>query len=185
MADTPSDGAAAVRAGPRKQAAVADLTERLTRATSAIVTDYRSLTVKQLQELRSTLRPDGVEYVVVKNTLARRAAAAAGLEQFSPALVGPVGLALGYGELSAPARLLNDYFKANRRLPMVAGMVERQLLDAEGVKTLATLPSREALFSQLAGTMASPMTRLAGSLASVPATLASALDSYRQRLEAA
>jgi len=185
MAETTADGNGAVRASARKQDAVAELTEKLGRATSAIVTDYRGLTVKQLEELRSSLRPDGVEYLVVKNTLARRAAAAANLEQFSPALVGPVGLALGYGELSTPARLLNDYFKANRRLPMVAGMVERELLDADGVKTLATLPSRETLFSQLAGTMASPITTLAGSLQSVPANLASALEAYRQQLEAA
>lgn len=185
MADTTADGGAPTRAGPRKHEAVAELTEKLSRATSAIVTDYRGLTVKQLQELRTSLRPDGIEYVVVKNTLARRAAVAAGLGQFSAALVGPVGLALGYGELATPARLLNDYFRANRRLPTMAGMVERQLLDADEVRTLATLPSRETLFSQLAGTIASPITTLAGSLQSVPANLASALDAYRERLEAA
>src|SRR5258708_27636658 len=111
-----------MRAGARKVEAVTELTEKLGRATSAIVTDYRGLTVKQLEELRARLRGDGIEYHVVKNTLARRAAEGAGVGQFSSVLVGPVGLALGYGDLSAPARILNEYFRVNRRLPIVAGL---------------------------------------------------------------
>src|SRR5437588_9350639 len=97
-----------VRAGARKRETVAQLTERLSKATSAVVTDYRGLTVKQLEELRAKLRSESVDYLVVKNTLARRAADAAGVGVFSEALRGPVGLALGYAELSTPARILND-----------------------------------------------------------------------------
>src|SRR5258708_32153001 len=102
-----------MRAGSRKVAQVEALSDKLGRATSAIVTDYRGLTVKQLEELRAKLRNDGIEYHVVKNTLARRAAEEAGGGQFSSALVGPAGLALGYGDLSPPARILNDYFRVN------------------------------------------------------------------------
>ncbi|MGI8848349.1 MAG: 50S ribosomal protein L10 [Candidatus Dormibacteria bacterium] len=174
-----------VRAGPRKHEAVASLTEKLGRATSAIVTDYRGLTVAQLAALRGQLRDQGIDYQVVKNTLARRAAEAAGVGQFTESLVGPVGLAIGYGELAAPAKVLNDYFRANRRLPVVAGLVEGQVLDAEGVKTLAELPPREALLAQLAGTIQSPLTTLAGGLESVLSTFASTLDAYREKLEAA
>src|SRR5437899_11515120 len=87
-----------VRAGPHKQEAVARLTDQLARATSAVVTDYRGLSVKQLEDLRRRLRAEGIEYIVVKNTLARRAAAAAGHGSFSAALVGPGGLAGGSGE---------------------------------------------------------------------------------------
>src|SRR5438132_1795664 len=106
------NGSAAVtRASPRKQEAVAKLTEQLSRATSVVVTDYRGLSVTQLEDVRKRLRAAGVDYVVVKNTLARRAANAAGVELFAPALTGPVGLAVGYGELSAPARILNEYFR--------------------------------------------------------------------------
>src|SRR5262249_33690212 len=97
---------APMRAGPRKQESVARLTGLLSRATSAVVTDYRGLTVKQLEDLRRKLRAEGVDYVVVKNTLARRAASAAGVGDFSSVLTGPVGLAVGYGELSTPARVL-------------------------------------------------------------------------------
>ena len=184
MADT-AVADAPVRAGPRKQEAVAELTDKLSRATSAIVTDYRGLTVSQLEELRSQLRAESIEYVVVKNTLARRAAEAAGVGQFSPALTGPVGLALGYGELAAPAKILNDYFRINRRLPVVAGMVEGQVLDADGVKKIAELPSRDALLAQLAGTLQSPLTTLAGSLNSIISTFASTLEAYRDKLQAA
>jgi len=173
------------RASPRKREAVDQLSEKLNRSTSAVVTDYRGVTVKQLQELRASLRQQGVDYVVVKNTLARRAADNAGLGQFSASLVGPVGLAIGYDDLSAPARILGDYFKVNRRLPAVACLVEGQVLDAAGVKQLADLPSREALLSQLAGTIQSPLTTLAGALQSVLSNFAATLDAYRDKLAAA
>ena len=173
------------RAGPRKREAVERLTDKLSRATSAVVTDYRGLTVHQLEELRAQLRGQGVDYVVVKNTLARRAADAAGISAFSDVLVGPVGLALGYGDLSTPAKVLSEYFRVNRRLPSVAGLVEGTVLDADGVKMLADLPSREALLSQLAGTLLSPLSQLAGSLDSITSTLASTLEAYRDKLAAA
>jgi large subunit ribosomal protein L10 len=185
MADQDGAAPAPVRAGPRKVTAVAELSEKLSRATSAIVTDYRGLTVKQLEELRATLRTNQVEYIVVKNTLARRAADQAGAAEFSKVLVGPVGLALGYEDLATPAKLLNDYFRVNRRLPVVAGLVEGTVLDADGVRAVADLPSREALLAQLAGTLQSPLTTLAGSLQSILSTFASTLDAYREKLEAA
>jgi large subunit ribosomal protein L10 len=185
MASTVSAETSAMRASPRKQEAVAGLIDKLSRATSAIVTDYRGLTVKQLEDLRAQLRAQDVEYVVVKNTLARRAAQAAGVGDFSAVLAGPVGLALGYGDLAVPAKILSDYFRVNRRLPMVAGLVEGQVLDAKGVQTLSELPSRDVLLAQLAGTLLSPLTSLAGALESITSTLASTLDAYREKLEAA
>jgi large subunit ribosomal protein L10 len=174
-----------MRAGPRKVAQVAQLSDRLGKATSAIVTDYRGLTVKQLEELRGKLRSDGIEYHVVKNTLARRAAEEAGVGQFSTVLVGPVGLALGFGDLSAPARILNEYFRVNRRLPIVAGLVEGRVLDAESVRAVADLPSRDVLLAQLAGTLQSPLSSLAGALNSILSNFAATLDAYREKLSAA
>lgn len=183
---TATPGAEApVRASPRKHETVTRLTELLSRATSAVVTDYRGLTVKQLEDLRRKLRAEGVDYVVVKNTLARRAASEAGVGEFSSVLVGPVGLAVGYGDLSAPARVLAEYFRANRVAPMVAGLAEGRVLDQAAVRSLADLPSREVLLSMLAGTLQSPLTTLAGSLQSILSTFAATLDSYREKLEAA
>jgi large subunit ribosomal protein L10 len=174
-----------MRAGARKVNQVTELTEKLGKATSAIVTDYRGLTVKQLGELRARLRNEGIEYHVVKNTLARRAAEQAGVGQFSTVLVGPVGLALGYGDLSAPARILNEYFRVNRRLPIVAGLVEKRVLDADAVRAVADLPSREVLLAQLAGTLQSPLSSLAGALNSILSNFAATLDAYREKLAAA
>jgi len=176
---------AAQRAGPRKRETVESLAAELGRATSAIVTDYRGLTVKQLEELRTQLRGQGIDYHVVKNTLARRAAEQAGIAQLGSVLSGPVGLALGFGELSVPARVLSDYHRVNRRLPLLAGFVEGQVLDAGGVQTLADLPPREVLLAQLAGTLQAPLTQLAAGLASIPSSLAATLDAYRAKLEAA
>jgi len=176
---------AALRAGPRKRATVGSLADEFGRATSAIVTDYRGLTVKQLEELRTQLRGQGIDYHVVKNTLARKAAREAGIGDLASVLSGPVGLALGFGELSVPAKALSDYHRVNRRLPLIAGFVEGQVLDARGVQTLAELPPRDVLLAQLAGTIQSPLTHLAGALASITGNLAATLDAYRAKLEAA
>jgi large subunit ribosomal protein L10 len=172
------------RGTPRKHATVAELTEKLNRATSAVVTDYRGLTVKQVEELRTTLRGEDVDYLVVKNTLARRSAQEAGVAQFQEALTGPVALAIGYGDLSAPARILNEYYRANKRLPIVAGLVEGRVLDANSMRTLAELPSREVLLAQVAGTLQSPISSLASALQSILSNFAATLDAYRAQLAA-
>jgi len=185
MAEGDGDGGRPPRAGARKIEAAAAIGDKLGRATTAIVTDYRGMTVKQLQELRGTLRANGIDYVVVKNTLARRAAAEAGVGEFASVLLGPVGLAFGYADVATPARLLNDYFRVNRRLPIVAGLVEGHIVDADTVRTIAELPSREALLAQLAGTVQSPLTSLAGSLQSILSTFAATLEAYRDKLQAA
>lgn len=185
MTTATGEAEAPMRAGPRKQEMVTRLTELLSRATSAVVTDYRGLTVKQLEDLRRKLRAEGVDYVVVKNTLARRAATEAGVGEFTSVLVGPVGLAVGYGDLSAPARVLADYYRANRAAPMIAGLAEGRVLDQAAVRSLADLPPREVLLSMLAGTLQSPLTALAGSLEAILSTFAATLDSYREKLEAA
>lgn len=174
-----------LRAGARKVAAVETLTGKLGRATSAIVTDYRGLSVVQLEELRSVLRAQGIEYVVVKNTLARRAAVDAGVGAFSSVLVGPVGLAIGYGDLAAPARVLTEYVRVNKRLALVAGLVDGTVTDARGVQAISELPAREVLHAQLAGALQSPLTSFAGALEFLLSQFAGALEARRAELEAA
>jgi large subunit ribosomal protein L10 len=181
---TSPNAPAQTRAGPRKKEWVERLTTLLSGATSAIVTDYRGLSVHQLEELRGKLRAEGIDYVVVKNTLARRAATEAGVPQFAGVLSGPVGLAVGRGDLSAPARILSEYHRATRLLPAIAGLVEGQILDEAGVRTLSELPSREVLLSQLAGTLQSPLAGLAGALDSIMSTFAATLEAYRDSLAA-
>jgi len=179
-----TDTGQATRAGARKVASVTHLTELLSRATSAVVTDYRGLTVRQLEDLRGKLRAEGIDYVVVKNTLARRAAVEAGAEGFATVLTGPVGLAIGYGDLSAPARILFEHFRTTRTLPLMAGLAEGQVLDGNEVRTLAELPSRDVLLSRLAGALLGPLSGLAAALESPLSTLASTLEAYREKLAA-
>src|SRR6185312_3873444 len=101
------------------------LTEKLKRTKVAVLTDYRGLTVSQMQELRSRLRTGNVEYRVIKNTLARRAAEAAGVPSLDAELKGPIAIAFGYEELGVPARLINEFIRATRlKLEVVGGLVE-------------------------------------------------------------
>src|ERR1700730_9685098 len=184
MAATRTSATEVRRGGSGNLAAVTELTERLSRATSAVVTDYRGLTVRQLEDLRGRLRAEGIDYVIVKNTLARRASVESGAEGFAAVLTGPVGLAIGYGDLSTPARILFEHFRSTRTLPLVAGLAEGQVLDADDVRTLAELPSREVLLSRLAGALLGPLSALAAALDSPLATLAATLEAYRDRLAA-
>ena len=168
----------------KKVERVEEVSEKLKRASGLVITDYRGLTVAQLQDLRRRLRAGGVDFLVVKNTLARRAAVENGLEVLEPALVGPVGLAVGYDEPVTTAKLVNDYIKATRLLVIKGGLLGRQVIDADGVKQLAELPGRDALLAQLAGTLNHSVAQLAGALNGAVARLAYGLEAYRQKLEA-
>ena len=162
------------------------LTEKLKNAKVAVLTDYRGLTVAQIQDLRGKLRGGSVEYRVVKNTLARRAAEAAGVKALESELEGPVAIAFGYDDLSTPPKLINDWVRATRlKLDIKGGLVEGRVFSPDQVKQLADLPSRDTLLSQLAGTIQSPMAQLAGALQTPLSMLAGALESYQKKLEAA
>jgi len=162
------------------------LTEKLKKARVAVLTDYRGLTVSQIQDLRGKLRTGDVEYRVVKNTLARRAAQAAGVPALEAELEGPVAIAFGYDDLSLPSRLINEWVRATRlKLDVKGGLVEGRVFSPNQVKQLADLPSRETLIAQLAGAIQSPIAQLAGALQMPLSMLASALESYQKKLEAA
>jgi large subunit ribosomal protein L10 len=162
------------------------LTEKLKKAKVALLTDYRGLTVTQLQDLRGKLRTGEVEFRVVKNTLARRAADAAGVKELEAELEGPVAIAFGYDDLSVPSKLINEWVRATRlKLDVKGGLVEGRVFTLNQVKQLADLPSRETLISQLAGTIQSPIAQLAGALQTPLSMLAGALESLERKLEAA
>lgn len=164
-----------------KQQEVAALAEKLGRMRSAVLSDYRGLSVAQLEELRGSLRLAGVDYLVLKNTLARRAGDAAGLSELTPQLVGPTAIAISYEDISAPARLLIDYARANRRLEMVrGGIAEGQVLSPAEVRQLADLPSREVLIAQLLGVLEAPVSQLAGLLDAPGRDLVGLLDAQEQ-----
>ena len=162
------------------------LTEKLKRAKVAVLTDYRGLTVSQLQELRGKLRTGDVEYRVIKNTLARRAAEAAGVKALETELQGPVAIAFGYDDLSTPAKLINEFVRTTRlKLDITGGLVEGRVFSPDQVKQLADLPSRESLIAQLMGTLQSPVGQLVGIMQTPLQQLLGVLDAYKSKLEAA
>ena len=162
------------------------LTEKLKKARVAVLTDYRGLTVSQMQELRSRFRTGDVEYRVVKNTLVRRAAEAAGVPALQSELEGPVAIAFGYEDLSLPAKLINEFVRTTRlKLDIKGGLVEGRVFSPDQVKQLADLPSRESLIAQLMGTLQSPVSQLVGIMQTPLQQLLGVLNAYKTKLEAA
>ena len=155
------------------------LTEKLKKARVAVLTDYRGLTVSQMQELRSRFRTGDVEYRVVKNTLVRRAAEAAGVPALQSELEGPVAIAFGYEDLSLPAKLINEFVRTTRlKLDIKGGLVEGRVFSPDQVKQLADLPSRESLIAQLMGTLQLPVGQLVGIMQTPLQQLMGVLNAY-------
>ena len=166
-----------------KAATVADITARLKASSTAVLADYRGMTVGQMRDLRSKLKGGGIEMVVVKNTLARRAAKAAGYEPLSAELIGPIAMLFAVDDVSAPARILNDFIRTNRKMVIKAGLLEGQVIKADAVTELADLPSREVLLSRLLGAMQAPLGNLASVLQAPITKLARTLDAVRSQKE--
>ena len=135
-----------------KQAAVAEIFESFNDAAGAVLTEYRGLTVKQLQELRRSLG-ENANYAVVKNTLAKLAAKDAGIDGFEDLLTGPTAIAFIKGDVVEAAKGLRDFAKANPTLVIKGGVLDGRPLDAKEVAKLADLESREVLLGKLAGAM--------------------------------
>jgi large subunit ribosomal protein L10 len=139
-------------ARPDKAAAVAELTETFQESAGAVLTEYRGLTVKQLQDLRRALG-ENANYAVVKNTLTQIAAREAGVEGFDDLLTGPTAIAFINGDMVEAAKGLRDFAKANPSLVVKGGLFEGRTLDATEIAKLADLESREVLLGKLAGAM--------------------------------
>lgn len=139
-------------ARPDKAAAVAELVETFQDSAGAVLTEYRGLTVKQLQDLRRALG-ENANYAVVKNTLTQIAARDAGVEGFDDLLTGPTAIAFIQGDMVEAAKGLRDFAKANPSLVIKGGLFEGRTLDAAEIAKLADLESREVLLGKLAGAM--------------------------------
>jgi large subunit ribosomal protein L10 len=161
------------------------LTDKLSKAKVAVLTDYRGLTVAQMEDLRSRLRTADVEFRVVKNTMARRAAAESGNEALESELKGPIAIAFGYDDLGTPAKLLADFVRTTRlKLDIVGGLVEGRVFGPEQIRQLADLPPREALLAQLLGTLQSPIAQLVGAVQAPVQELVGLLEARKNQLEA-
>jgi len=145
-------------ARPDKAADVAELVESFQGAAGAVLTEYRGLSVKQLQDLRRALG-ENAQYAVVKNTLTKIAATEAGVEGFDDLLTGPTAIAFINGDVVEAAKGLRDFAKANPALVIKGGLFEGKSLDAKEIAKLADLESREVLLAKLAGGMLASLTQ--------------------------
>jgi large subunit ribosomal protein L10 len=147
-----------------KERIVAELTERLRSTQTLIVADYRGLTMKEIDALRGQLLEQGARFSVVKNTLARLAAEAAGADAVLALLEGPTAIAFleSSGDAVAVAKALNDAARTTRVLTIRGGILDGTPIGEEAVRSLATLPAPEVLQAQLVGALAGPLTTLVG-----------------------
>lgn len=144
-----------------KEAKVAEIKEKLQKAQAVVLADYQGLTVEEDTALRKSLREAGVEYKVYKNNLVSLAAKELGVEGLDSYLEGPVSIAFGYEDATAPARVLHTFAKEHKKLELKAGMVDGTLYNKEEVEKLATIPSKEVLIAKLLGSFKAPLSNLA------------------------
>lgn len=169
-----------------KDVVVAGLQEKLQGASAFYLTDFTGLSVKQITQFRARLRKQGVEYVVVKNTLAKRAIEGLELPDVAGFFSGPTGLVIGREDAVAAAKVLSDFAREFGDRPAVkVGVVDRRPFAPEQVRQLADMPPREVLLAQIAGGLQAPMSRLAGGMAQLMAGFARAVDQLRQQKEGA
>lgn len=143
-----------------KEQSVTQLVDKFGRAQSVILADFQGLTVADMNHLRRTAREAGVEFEVVKNTLAALATRRVGIEGLERMLVGPTGVAFGYEDPVAPAKVLARFGRERREIPFKGGYLPGKILSLDEVKSLAALPGRQELLGQLAGVLQAPMAGL-------------------------
>ena len=169
-----------------KERVVAELTERLRTSDALIVADYRGLTMPEIDALRSTLLQHGARFSVVKNTLTRRAAEAAGADALLALLEGPSAIAFleGEGDPVAVAKALRDAARTTRILAIRGGVLQGRSITADEVENLATLPAPEVLRAQLVGALAAPLTTVVGLFTAPLRDLVGVLDARIEQLKA-
>lgn len=169
-------------ARPDKAAKVAELTEAFSSSAAAVLTEYRGLTVKDLQNLRRSLG-ENASYAVAKNTLTAIAAKEAGIEGLEETLSGPTAIAFVTGDIASAAKGLRDFAKANPSLAIKGGVLEGKFLDAKAVLKLADLESREVLLAKFAGAMQANLSKAAYLLAAPLSQGARALGALQTAAE--
>lgn len=167
-----------------KQLLVQEMIEQLGQAKGAVLTDYKGISVNKLTDLRRQLRKNGVEFKVVKNTLAKRAADELGIEALHSHLEGPTAIAFSLEDPVAPAKAISNFIKINKMLEIKAGLVEGKVISMAGVQALADLPPREVLIAQVVGAMAAPISGFVNVLQGPIRKLTYALEAIRKQQEA-
>ena len=142
-----------------KQAAVAEIKEKLQKAHSFVMIDYRGMTVAEVTELRNQFRKSGCEYAVLKNTLLKLALKEVGIEGFDAELNGPTAVAFGMEDAVSPAKVVKEFIEEAKKGSIKCGFVDGEKLDAKGVEALASIPPREVLIAKVMGSLMSAVTK--------------------------
>jgi large subunit ribosomal protein L10 len=168
----------------QKEKLVSSLQQALSGTACVVVTHQTGMTVEEVTDLRRQMRAAGANFRVTKNRLARRALAGTKFERLSPMFTGPTAIAFSRDPVAA-AKVAVEFANKNDKLRIVGGGLDEQQLDAEGVKSLATLPSLDQLRAKLLGLLQTPATRLASVLQAPGAQIARVLGAYAKKGEAA
>jgi large subunit ribosomal protein L10 len=166
-----------------KAVAIAEIATHIDESDAIFAVDYRGISVAQVAELRTKLREADATFKVVKNSLTERAADQAGAEALKDFLAGPTALTFVRGDIAVAAKAVADYARASQLLPFKGGMMGSETLDIEQIRTLSRLPSREVLYGQLVGVVASPVSGLVRTLGALVSGLAVALGQVREKKE--
>ncbi|NLI60274.1 MAG: 50S ribosomal protein L10 [Clostridiales bacterium] len=168
----------------QKAQIVEELKDRFSKASSAILVDYKGLNVQEATELRNNFRQANVDYKVYKNTLTEIAAKEIGIEEIIPFLEGPTAIAFSDDDPVSPAKILTEAIKKYKKMEFKVGVVDGKVIDVDEIKDLAELPSREELIAKMLGSMNAPITNLVGVLSGPARALVYALNTIKDEKEA-
>jgi large subunit ribosomal protein L10 len=169
----------------KKEQMVTDYLDKLSRSKALFLTDYRGLTVSEMEVLRAKIREAGGGYSIVKNTLVARALQAVGVSVPEDMLEGPTAIGFAYDEVPAVAKVLTDFAKETDILQVKGGLIEGKALTSNQVTSLAELPPREVILAQLLGLIQQPGNRVAGVINAASGKLAATIKAYADKLEEA
>src|SRR5271170_3510919 len=167
----------------QKAVAITEIAANIDESQAVFAVDYRGITVPQVAELRASLREADATFTVVKNSLTERAADQVGADTLKEFLTGPTALTFVRGDVATAAKALADHARTTQLLPFKGGLMEGAPLDVEQIRSLSRLPSREVLYGQLVGVVASPIGGLVRSLSALIGGLASALGQVQEKKE--
>lgn len=167
----------------QKEAVVAEVAKQVAGAQAIVLAENRGMPVADMTQLRAKARASGVYFRVVKNTLVRRAVAGTPFETLSDRMVGPLAYGIGTDPV-AVAKVLNDFAKGNEKFVIAGGAMPGQVMSAQQIAALASLPSREELLARLVGTLQAPITKLVRTMNEVPARFVRTVAAVRDRMPA-
>jgi large subunit ribosomal protein L10 len=166
-----------------KEIIVADLEQKLKDNSLVLLTEYRGLTVSEISELRSKLKPLKCEYKVIKNSLSKIALKNSGFEEFSKLMEGPIAMAFDKDDPVGPVKVLVNFAREHKNLKLKAGLLSKKVITDKDINTLANLPSREALLAQSLNAMQGPIVGLVNALNGVILNFVYVIEAVKKQKE--